>query len=53
MDKQLEMFYKSLTPREREAHDIIAKGLGSSYKPTKTRAFLKWLDEQKKQNVKK
>ena len=46
MEKMIEMFYKSLTPKEREAHQIIAKGLGSSYNVCKTRAFVKWQQKQ-------
>lgn len=53
MEKQIEMFYKSLSPREKEAHEIIAKGLGSSYNPCKTRAFIKWQQQQKQQDQQK
>ena len=49
MEKQIELFYKSLSPRDREAHEIIAKGLGSSYNVVKTRAFMKWQQQQKQQ----
>lgn len=50
MEKQIELFYKSLSPNEREAHDIAAKMLGSSYNVAKTHSFIKWL---KSQGVKK
>ncbi len=49
MEKQIEMFYKSLTAREREAHTIIAKGLGSSYNVCNTRAFIKWQQKQQQE----
>jgi hypothetical protein len=35
-------FYKSLTPREMEAHKLAAQMLGSSYIVDKTHAFVKW-----------
>jgi hypothetical protein len=42
MEKQIENFYKSLTEKEREAHEIAAKMLGSSYIVVKTHSFIKW-----------
>ena len=35
-------FYKSLSPRELEAHKLAAQMLGSSYIVDKTHAFVKW-----------
>lgn len=35
-------FYKSLSPREMEAHTLAAQMLGSSYIVDKTHAFVKW-----------
>jgi len=62
MDKKpinplVEMFYKSLTNAEREAHAIAARpgsegGLGSSYIVERTAAFIKWSKKQQEQKQK-
>jgi len=42
MDPIVKEFYDSLRPKEREAHDIAARMLGSSYIVDQTHSFLRW-----------
>ena len=42
MDPIIKEFYDSLRPKEREAHDIAARMLGSSYIVDQTHSFLRW-----------
>jgi len=42
MDPIIKEFYDSLRPKEREAHEIAARMLGSSYIVDQTHSFLRW-----------
>lgn len=46
MDPQVAKFYASLSPAEKEAHELAAKMLGSSYIVKKTHSYVKWLKKQ-------
>jgi hypothetical protein len=46
MDPQVVKFYASLSPAEKEAHELAAKMLGSSYIVKKTHSYIKWLKKQ-------
>ena len=46
MDSQVAKFYASLSIAEKEAHELAAKMLGSSYVVKKTHAYIKWLKKQ-------
>ena len=39
-------FYDSLSPTEKEAHEIAKRMLGSSYIADKTKSYLKWLKKR-------
>ena len=39
-------FYASLSPAEKEAHEIAKRMLGSSYIVDKTKAYLKWIKKR-------
>jgi len=39
-------FYDSLSPAEKEAHEIAKRMLGSSYIVDKTKSYLKWLKKK-------
>lgn len=45
-------FYKSLSPKEMEAHTLAAQMLGSSYIVEKTHAFVKWEKKVKEAEAK-
>jgi hypothetical protein len=51
-DPEIDRFYKSLGPKEKEAHTIAAQMLGSSYVIEKTKSFTKWKKEREQEKNK-
>jgi hypothetical protein len=45
-DALIAEFYSSLSPAEKEAHEIAKRMLGSSYIVDKTKSYLKWLKKR-------
>jgi len=47
-DPTVRLFYNTLTPYERIAHEIAVEKLGTSYDVRRTHGFLRWLKLQEK-----
>ena len=51
MDLQVAQFYASLSIAEKEAHELAAKMLGSSYVVKKTHSYIKWSKQQQSMTI--